>query len=342
MGGDVGSAGNIQYRKECILYADCPLEESIAAVYDYVGSVYGELETAEYDDVLTLKEREAVEKKFGVLTRGDQIVGYVSRARTDFLERYSLGISHPGCKDPSLFRYYATSAVGDSNGVVALGGHHLCGKEYGDMYFSRGVELAVASDPSYFVFFIENYEEIALMSGAFINSPVQEYALFNQIAESLGIPILDAVPLNAYSDEVLTELEERHQVSREEVAVLFTHYIIDSSSKQLGELEGWQYYLLLYGTALLIAPELEMDPEDLMDYTLAYWSEANDLEGYDLYDYLNYQKIAQEHVVSLVTGLANELSLPVVKESLKQYPNRTPIFIIGSGHMNIPYLVDDQ
>jgi len=196
----------VGYERRCIQSeAGCPSDQTLASRYDYVGTLYGEKGTVNYDGILNPPERAYVERRFGEISKETNFSTYLRTARTQFLAGIrSDSIDGQFCNDPSLWEVKHFSASKHGEAVVLAGIHH-CATRYGDLYASEATELRVAQAPEQWAFFIEK--------GSEATSVKDETAFFYHLAESLEIPASNPIlPIN--HESVVAEIESRHGISR--------------------------------------------------------------------------------------------------------------------------------
>jgi len=142
------------YSLDCLKKSDgCIFTEYQAAVYDYVGALYGgEPDKVLIDEKLLPRERKSVEKVFGKLSDKQGTAKFLSQARELFFKkgRYQQEPSYK-CQGMAL-KQFSSPSKGEG---FLIGTVHGCLKEQGEILFSEGLELDIASSSDQWVFFIE-------------------------------------------------------------------------------------------------------------------------------------------------------------------------------------------
>ena len=197
----------IPYDRSRINDSSYNVEERRAAIYDYVGEVYSENETAQgkikdFDGTLSYEERQATVAEFGELTDLKDTKGYLRNAAQKFLERHkapeAIRGETEGCSDRLSQTEMSHPDYGEA---FILGGNHRCGIQFYEMF--QGYELDIAANPEDWTFFIEStWSKIALQD------PNEEIALFTKMARALGIALYDPI-VGAFSSEVVEEAKSR-------------------------------------------------------------------------------------------------------------------------------------
>lgn len=197
----------IPYRKGCLRDETCPEPERVLAVEEYAGATRGQLGQVLFDGFSKPAERAAIRKVIGPFPQkshpsfGTRIYEYLTRTRQRFLSQHSLARTPDYCADPEAVDYTIRRHPRYGQAFV-LSGPTFCGERFANLYLFHGLEMAVATSPEQWVFFLEPYllppEKIGALQR---NLPaidlradmgaVEEAAYFYQIAAALGIPVLD-------------------------------------------------------------------------------------------------------------------------------------------------------
>lgn len=220
----------VRYRFTCIDDDSCSEEEQIAAIYDYVHAVYGSFGNGSYNEVLEHDEHDQVVAQFGSIASVDRADEYIAHARTVYLTSLRSGVhGRAFCQHSGFFQTFSHSKQDMS--VVAIGGAHHCGDEYGNLL--APLERRIASQPGAWLFFIENMNDQVL--------PPEEVVMLKKIASVLGNTPFD--PIVAYYDErVVSDVVKQHpqKISPEHIAVAIVIglFVDDHIAKHANELEG--------------------------------------------------------------------------------------------------------
>lgn len=312
---------DVSYQKSCVKNSrTCSPEEHIAAVYDYVGALYGEEGNVNFDGTLTDAEKSYVVEKFGELTNLNG-KAYIQMARFEFMIGKTDGSDFVACDKNVDSHSYSSDALGFVRAVVGM---HNCLSVY-LRKFPIEDELAIASSPDSWLFFIEGYDP-SLEPGA------PEFYYFYRLANILGIQVFDPTPFTINSPEVIEETAYESGYSEIELlSALLAQDII--AAQEEGNFNSKKNQIVARYNRL--AQTLGYKEEDLSAALSSYMiRHGNDLE--------RMREDSNEKILLLVQ-YSNRHSKEVVRETLFQHrdlpaPFKTKfnsLFIMGGLHLDM-------
>lgn len=310
------------YRRSCLIDSTCSNAEREAALYDYVGAIYGEKGKVHFGkpgntQILTVPERSYVVGKFGAVKLGETDA-YLSNAQSIFFRDLKFP-ADPACRaevgdKPPLF---SNSGLGTA---VVLHGRHGCGQSYADQLMKGGIELSIAADPKPWRFYLESYgTEIAKKVA------LEEMSLFTRMAEILEIPLANPLPLQASSLEVRQEAAKTSKYSVEDFATAIVFQIAANAAQQNPQIHPMTIFRSVIDK---MAPELKMKSEDLFEKTRLFLKEFDKMR-----DQLEESDRRLKHLADTANRV-NFLSLKNQMPVSKDAPARS-LFVVGSNHVDL-------
>ncbi|OGQ04943.1 MAG: hypothetical protein A2W61_01420 [Deltaproteobacteria bacterium RIFCSPLOWO2_01_44_7] len=317
---------DIQYNPSCINSRVCKEEVILASVQDYVGAAYGRggKGRIQYDGIFTADERARVEEEFGKLTDLGGNEAFLSKARKAFLKGVRFNprtvdqtdLQKEVCADKTKFTF-SRYPFGEAGIGFVLGGRHLCGEQFAHMYVDNGLELAVAANPSAWLFLVETY-----------NSPYGEGAYFASIAKALGIHEED--PIVALHDRaVYAALGERYGYSKEKMAFLrgmieaielsktYPHGVPASAMDQMYAHVASDFGISVEQLEGISAQEMKVPPDRMEQ------------------EHFLVQKREAEEFYERSRDMSNTLSADRVQTLIKKYEPTHILGVVGFNHREI-------
>jgi len=234
---------------------------------------------------------------------------------------------------------------------MVLSGAHLCGKEFGKMYFRTGIELAVAAHPKDWVFFVEQglVAEASKRRGVEVKGR-EELALFSRIAHALDIPFYDPI-LAIPSEVVVQHVMKAYGKSRTDLAVIFTMASMGSSIhgdprltaplRRMSETKRLEFYneviksnLLnrekLHPTVPSTAEQLNIPVDDLVSALQEFMKPQ---KGKDEISTLRDNLRLVSEFVEKWGRTSNQLSLARLQRQLRNVGKKKAFFQMGKNHV---------
>ena len=307
-----------RYNPSCTKFESCSEGESIAAVYDYVGAVYGDKGRVQRDGILTPEERSYVESTFGRLEGKKGVQEYLSKARQIFFKKYAQK-EMPYCEgDKSSLVRYKHPRFREG---VTLGAGHTCGDNYGEMYVKSGLELQIASNPKKVVFLVEGWTQ------AVGRSRLQEHLLIARIALALKIPVYEGL-VGQNSEEAIQRVGLTRMEAAVATAMILYEDMVETAKKQN----------LTFDPVNMLAQKIQ---DTALFYGLdamALVAEFNKLNailpGEDMRSALiRVRGICQERFSKLLRA-TNELSPDHARGVLAKTKADLAVFILGLDHLS--------
>ena len=195
----------IQYNRKCLTASTCDAEQRRAAIYDYVGAVYGQKGKVKYDGRLTEAERKYAEEMFGKLTEWNLISSYLANAKEIYYRKFANKQPEGNvCTKSSNFHFQTVKkACGGSVDIKMLAAHHGCFFQSALIYSYNVTELDVAAAPEKWVFGIEGSRSALMRKHA-----PETFGYLFRIAEALNIPVFDPI-LTPSAKQVIVETAKR-------------------------------------------------------------------------------------------------------------------------------------
>lgn len=314
----MSSPTGVQYRTVCVKSERCPTHERVAAVYDYVGAVYGDQERIQYDGLLTATECSYVVSTFGPLSTTVEVSTYISTAQQKFLHAHRRDSVRRYCSESKHFHVGRVKhkQLGEA---FFLGGLHHCGDQFGEMY-TNGIELDVAASPQAWVFLIEDFQDVGTANvDQDRKNADEEYLLFTHIAQVLRIPRYSSV-VSQHSAPVLAELAKQG-ITDEEFAVAWTFNCVNEG-RYLEHVSKSNEGFLIDVCARFYAGAFLFDPHTFRE-AVRIFSQQPDHEQ-------RLKKIGEEAV-----DASNKLSATEVRAIVSQHKGKKYFFQFGVKHQPI-------
>jgi hypothetical protein len=318
---------DVFYDRGCLLNLSCPTEERKAAIYDYVGAVYGETGKVQFTEAgrpqkLTPIEKHYVEEKFGRLIGSsvadpDNVKQYLSRTKEIFFSDLHFPQDSFCPREPdSPPLKFSHPKLGE--GIVFYG-RHGCGAKYADQFLKSGVELSLAVEPEPWTFFLESYgTEVAQ------KVKLEEMELFTRIARTLNIPLQNPLPRQASSLEVRKEAAKNSKYTPEDFAVAF---VFQTAAFAASQNPGLDPQMVFRDVIRRMAPEFKMEPDDLFVKTRDF------LRRFPL---LKDQNEESDRRGRILAETSNRMNQKELAENLKQRSqdrkNPKALFVVGTNH----------
>ncbi|MFO1519060.1 MAG: hypothetical protein U1F57_05290 [bacterium] len=313
------------YRRACLTDTACPPSEKEAALYDFIGAVYGEKGRTEFlsaggASVLSASERSYVSGKFGFFNPGLDTAAYLAQARSKFIKDLNFP-PDPACRlePPSSPLKFQHPELGMA---VVLGGRHGCGKQYADAFMKSGVELSMGAESAPWAFFLEGY-------GTEISKKVklEEMELFGRMAETLHIPLLNPLPYAASSLAVRKEASKGSEYTPEDFAVAMVYQVAATEALQN---PGIPFPVVFEEVNKKMAPVLEMKPEDLFEKTRLFLRK---------FPSMNDQQQESNKRIMRLAETSNRMSrtelIQTLQNRAKTTKNPMSLFVVGANHAEL-------
>jgi hypothetical protein len=317
---------NTSYSYPCIRDSPCGDNEKRAAIYDYVGSVYAPGDSVVYDRKLTPQEEPIVLSEIGALTsplEEPSIQKYFGQAQDFYFSRRRH--TKPEKETQSCGRALSFDESLNQGRVKFLGGDHGCARNYGESYFKKGIELAVASEPNAWIFFIETEDNPEGGAG--------EAAYFHRIAAKLDIPVYNPVEKKTFGLENIRRAAQKNGYTEEDYIgyVIFSLLVQDLDAK--GAMRD--YELSLDTVTRAQAAEYQRTPEQLKDIFFKYCRGKRPGETVEqlwkrlFKDSRWYQENIFKKTQILINALkdsSNQSNVELIKSHLEKHPDRPNAF----------------
>lgn len=316
----MGSDLNIKYSRDEFRWSTSD-ERFQAALYDYVGAVYGDENQVEFDGELTLDEKEYVETTFGEYIPRSGAVAYLTEAKRIFFE----SINTTPVQDDYDVRCNKFAdqfdTINYSNPVFGsaylLMGAHSCGETFGKMYSK--IELEIASDSDNWLFFIEGSKATDLIKAS---SPKESF-LLQHIANRLGINVEDAVA-QPYDKMILEALQREYGYTAFDVAMLScATSSIERFKKESAQTQEKQF-AIIDKQAKGMAKLFSQDKDEIVKRVKDFLKQGPG----------SVQPKIKKFVEDYKT-VSNQLSPEKVKGILKEQDNKHALCQFGAAHRDI-------
>lgn len=314
------------YNSHCFAFSPCSQGASIAGIYDYVGAVYGEAGKVKFDGELTDAEKAYVLEKFGELADLNALPAYMKQARQylfDHVTEYRVMKDIGLCQPEKFSLSEGTHPVYGE--ALVLAGAHACGALYGELF--APIEFEIAQAPEDWVLFVENVHHSRK------NRFTLEQILFLRLAERLGIELHDPIlPMN--HPTILKELEKKG-IKKLVFACYITALAYTKAQKNLIATEGEEAVRDQKKSDQLFRDHIDQFSE-LFGVPLEELRRgAKRLLNLPDNEFIAAQNIADQ-LIAEYGQLADELSPPLVQESLQKSSKSRVFFQIGEGHLPVP------
>ncbi|MFO1519178.1 MAG: hypothetical protein U1F57_05900 [bacterium] len=325
---DTTPPADVSYRRNCLVDSSCAAGERQAAIYDYVGAMYGEegrvrfLET-NGNQHLSPSEREYVERTFGRLTSPSQVDGFLTKSHSVFFQRSFFPTPKKCPEEPVVKLLHPQFGEG-----LVLYGAHGCGEAHGKQLSQSGMEWAIAANSQGWTFFVEGEAGAGWLDGekkAIDMGP--EVKLVKRMGEVLQIPVKEALVFNPTHPQVLEEAAKKSGYTREELIVGAVFQVFLSLYLQDPRANQGAVMTQAVDNA---APYFKIDRKKLADA-------MNDF----LIKYGRDQVKESKKRMDVLVDFSNQLSLSPLRKELQTLSERKDalpakaLFLVGQAHLDL-------
>jgi len=292
---------------------------------DYAGAVYGETGKVGFTGtdsafLLTPAERSYVVEKFGKPENSpEKIFSFLDRSRSKFLHRLAFP-PDPHCRKETAGspQQWAHPQLG--KGLV-LYGYHGCGKNYGDQLAQSGLELSIGAEPQEWAFFLESYGVLDH------RVQLEEVELFKKMAQTMDIPLRNALPVRALSKEALLEAVKISKFSELDFAVAVLFQGVTGAVRLNPRVDP---IAVADDLAPKVAAELGQDAAALRKALDQYFVK---------FPTFVEAAVESDRRIKLIAELSNRLSQKKLRREVerlaKERPNLKSLFMIGAIHTDL-------